>query len=178
MGWPFVKRRMMTELGPKCSSAMLRSRRTPPRRRAWARFTAPTSHEGWSLACKLQYPDMQSAVEADLRQLRLIFSIYERYDRAIVTREIHAEIAARLRAELDYRLEAKHMGSTEPCWQGAGCRVPVPLEDLSTGRLLSMTWLEGTPLLPFIKAHGALELRNRVAYNMFRAWYVPFYFYG
>jgi predicted unusual protein kinase regulating ubiquinone biosynthesis (AarF/ABC1/UbiB family) len=41
-----------------------------------------------------------------------------------------------------------------------------------------MTWLEGTPLIPFIKARGDQDLRNRIAYNMFRAWYVPFYFYG
>jgi predicted unusual protein kinase regulating ubiquinone biosynthesis (AarF/ABC1/UbiB family) len=56
--------------------------------------------------------------------------------------------------------------------------VPVPVGALSTGRLLTMNWLDGTPLLTFIKAHGEMEMRNRIAYNMFRAWYVPFYFYG
>ena len=45
---------------------------------------------------KLQYPNMASAVEADLRQLRLIFAVYGRMDPAIDTRHIHAEIAARL----------------------------------------------------------------------------------
>src|SRR5437588_5081 len=53
--------------------------------------------DGAELAVKLQYPDMQSAVEADLNQLKLVFAIYERYDRAIATGQIHAEIAARLR---------------------------------------------------------------------------------
>jgi len=53
----------------------------------------------------------------------------------------------------------------------------VPLEDLSTGRLLSMTWLEGTPLL-FHQGPWRPRAAHRVAYNMFRAWYVPFYFYG
>ncbi len=56
--------------------------------------------------------------------------------------------------------------------------VPVPHEDLSTGRLLTMNWLEGKPLMAFIKANDDVEMRNRVAYNMFRAWYVPFYYYG
>jgi predicted unusual protein kinase regulating ubiquinone biosynthesis (AarF/ABC1/UbiB family) len=122
---------------------------------------------------------MQSAVEADLKQLRLIFSIYERYDRAIVTKEIHAEIAARLREELDYRLEAKHMGLYgDMLAKEKHVEVPVPVGALSTGRLLTMNWLDGTPLLTFIKAHGEMEMRNRIAYNMFRAWYVPFYFYG
>ena len=52
---------------------------------------------------------MASAVAADIRQLRLIFAIYARYDRAIDTGEVHAEIAARLREELDYEREARHM---------------------------------------------------------------------
>ena len=122
---------------------------------------------------------MQSAVEADLRQLRLIFSIYERYDRAIVTDEIHAEIAARLREELDYGLEARHMGLYGAMLaKEQDVHVPEAVPELSTSRLLTMNWLEGTPLLPFIKAHRRSAMRNQIAYNMFRAWYVPFYFYG
>ena len=52
---------------------------------------------------------MASAVEADLRQLKLVLSIYERYDRAVTTDEIHAEVADRLREELDYAREAAHL---------------------------------------------------------------------
>ena len=36
-------------------------------------------------------------------------ALYERYDRAVATDEIHAEIADRLREELDYEREAAHM---------------------------------------------------------------------
>src|SRR5207248_4189453 len=66
------------------------------------------SHAGAELACKLQYPDMQSAVEADLRQLDWIFAIHRRMDPAIDTTEIAEEIGARIREELDYRREATH----------------------------------------------------------------------
>lgn len=55
--------------------------------------------------------------------------------------------------------------------------VPEPVNDLSTRRLLSMTWLEGEPILK-VAERSSLEERNRIAYNMFRAWYVPFYRYG
>ena len=44
------------------------------------------------------------------------------------------------------------------------------------GRLLTMTWLDGEPLLNY--AEAPLEVRNAVAANMFRAWYVPFYYYA
>jgi predicted unusual protein kinase regulating ubiquinone biosynthesis (AarF/ABC1/UbiB family) len=130
-----------------------------------------------ALACKLQYPDMASAVEADLTQLSLIFAIYQRGDRAISTDQIHAEISARLREELDYALEARHMAlyaamlAEEP-----GVQVPEAIPALSTGRLLTMTWLDGRPLMEFRDADAAT--RNAIAHAMFRAWYVPFYGYG
>ncbi len=179
MGWPFVKRRMGTELGPDWQKRFASFEHEAAAAASLGQVHRAMSHEGERLACKLQYPDMQSAVEADLRQLRLIFSIYERYDRAIVTKDIHAEIAARLREELDYRLEARHMGLYgDMLAREKHVEVPVPVDSLSTGRLLTMSWLDGIPLMAFIKAHGDIEMRNRVAYNMFRAWYVPFYYYG
>ncbi len=55
-------------------------------------------------------------------------------------------------------------------------RVPEVLPELSTGRLLTMTWLDGRPLLELVDAPQ--EVRDRLARNMFRAWYVPFYDYA
>jgi predicted unusual protein kinase regulating ubiquinone biosynthesis (AarF/ABC1/UbiB family) len=133
--------------------------------------------DGTPLACKLQYPDMASAVEADLRQLKLAMSLYERYDRAVTTAEIHAEISDRLREELDYVREAAHMRLYGEILRGEpGVAVPVPIPELSTSRLLTMTWLEGAPILDVAKA--PLQERNEIALRMFRIWYVPFYYYG
>ncbi len=120
---------------------------------------------------------MAAAVEADLNQLKIVLSLYDRYDRAVTTDEIHAEVADRLREELDYTREAAHMRlyrimlGPEPV-----VSVPEPVPELSTRRLLTMTWIEGMPLLEAAKA--PLAARNTVARNMFRAWYVPLYFYG
>ena len=120
---------------------------------------------------------MSSAVEADLKQLRLIFSLYGRYDGAIETGEIHAELAARLREELDYVREAKHLALYRRMLDGeAGVHVPEVVPELSTGRLLTMSWLEGEPIMSI--ADAPQEVRNTVAMNMFRAWYRPFYGYG
>ena len=136
-----------------------------------------TALDGDKLACKLQYPDMASAVEADLRQLKLAMSLYERYDRAVTTGEIHAEIADRLREELDYAREAAHMRLYGAILRGEpGVAVPLPVPELSTRRLLTMTWLDGAPILETKSA--PLAARNEIAYRMFRIWYVPFYRYG
>ncbi len=118
-------------------------------------------------------------MEADLSQLSIIFSIYERYDRAIHTKEIHGEIADRLREELDYELEGRHMALYRHMLAGEKhVHLPEPLLDLSTKRLLTMSWIEGKPVMQMLAGKPSLELRNRIAYNMFRAWYVPFYEYG
>jgi predicted unusual protein kinase regulating ubiquinone biosynthesis (AarF/ABC1/UbiB family) len=177
MGWPFVKRRMASELGPNWQGRFKEFNHAAAAAASLGQVHRATGHDGERLACKLQYPDMQSTVEADLRQLKLIFSVYERYDRAISTREIHAEISARLREELDYEREAKHMRLYRHMLSKEdGVHVPEPVADLCTKRLLTMTWLDGVKLLEAAK--DPVERRNMVAHNMFRAWYVPFYFYG
>jgi predicted unusual protein kinase regulating ubiquinone biosynthesis (AarF/ABC1/UbiB family) len=120
---------------------------------------------------------MASAVEADLRQLKIIFAIYRHYDRAIDPSNIHTELSVRLREELDYRREVKNMRLYSRMLAGeVGVHTPEPVSDLCTDRLLTMSWLDGESILSFVDRHA--ELRNTVASNMFRAWYVPFYEYG
>jgi predicted unusual protein kinase regulating ubiquinone biosynthesis (AarF/ABC1/UbiB family) len=178
MGWPFVRRRMAGELGIGWESKFRDFEKIAARAASLGQVHRATALDGTALACKLQYPDMASAVEADLGQLRLVMSIYERYDRAVTTGEIHAEIADRLREELDYQREAAHMRLYGEILRGEpGIAVPAPLPDLSTRRLLTMTWLEGAPVLDFVKKAPLAE-RNETALRMFRMWYVPFYHYG
>jgi predicted unusual protein kinase regulating ubiquinone biosynthesis (AarF/ABC1/UbiB family) len=179
MGWPFVKRRMAAELGAGWLAKFKSFEHEAAAAASLGQVHRATAHDGEALACKLQYPDMASAVEADLAQLRIIFSIYERYDRAIHTREIHGEIADRLREELDYELEARNMGLYRQMLAGEEhVHLPVPVPALSTRRLLTMSWIEGRPIMEVLAGKPPLDLRNRIAYNMFRAWYVPFYEYG
>ncbi|MGB9041167.1 MAG: AarF/UbiB family protein, partial [Pseudolabrys sp.] len=133
--------------------------------------------DGKELACKLQYPDMQSAVEADLRQLQLLFAIRKRFDPAIDTSEIAVEIAARLREELDYTREAKHVALYENMLKDQNAiRVPKVWPELSTGRLLTLDWLTGRKLLEH--KGDALETRNHLATAMFTAWWFPFSRFG
>ncbi len=177
MGWPFVRRRMATELGPDWQARFAEFEQHAAAAASLGQVHRATGHDGRALACKLQYPDMSSVVAADLRQLRLVFAVYERYDRAISTKQIHAEIAERLREELDYAREARHMGLyTAMLRREKGVHVPETVPELSTERLLTMTWLEGESLIALVDT--LQDQRNAIAQNMFRAWYVPFYQYG
>ncbi len=177
MGWLFVRRRMSSELGPHWQQRFQAFEKTASAAASLGQVHKATSLEGRELACKLQYPDMKSAVEADLKQLRVIFSLYHRYDKALNPHELHKEISDRLREELDYELERGHLLLYREILQNeTEVHVPEPVPELSTDRLLTMAWLEGAPLLD--KIGSPAGTRNKIAANMFRAWYVPFYFYG
>jgi predicted unusual protein kinase regulating ubiquinone biosynthesis (AarF/ABC1/UbiB family) len=179
MGWPFVKRRMRAELGPGWPGRFERFEHHAAAAASLGQVHRALGPDGRALACKLQYPDMLSAVEADLQQLKLIFAVYSRYDRAIDPSNVYKELAERLREELDYEREARHMHLYAAMLaEESGVHLPEPVAELSTGRLLTMTWLDGAPLMEFIAGTRTVEERNRVALNMFRAWYVPFYDYG
>ncbi len=177
MGWAFVKRRMAAELGPHWQKKFLEFKHHPAAAASLGQVHRARSHDGAELACKLQYPDMQSAVEADLRQLQLIFAIHRRMDPVIDTTEIAKEIGARIREELDYRREAKHVMLYRRMLEGIEqIRVPRVWPELSTGRLLTLDWLEGRRLLEHTKAD--LATRNRLGTAMFTAWWWSFSRFG
>jgi predicted unusual protein kinase regulating ubiquinone biosynthesis (AarF/ABC1/UbiB family) len=177
MGWAFVKRRMGAELGADWQSKFAQFEHHPAAAASLGQVHRARAHDGTDLACKLQYPEMQSAVEADLQQLSLLFAIHRRMDPAIDTSEIAQEIGARIREELDYRREAKHVALYRAMLAGNDLvRVPRPWPELSTGRLLTLDWLEGRRMLDH-KDDG-LAVRNRLATAMFSAWWFPFSRFG
>ncbi len=177
MGPAFVKRRMVAELGSDWRGRFAQFDAHAAASASLGQVHRATSHDGRALACKLQYPDMQSAVEADVSQLGIVFGIHARMNPAVDTREILAEIGARLREELDYTLEARHTNLYSLIFRDDPLiRVPEIDLQLSTGRLLTMSWLDGTPLMEYKQA--PLEHRNLIAQAMFRAWWYPFSHYG
>lgn len=179
MGWLFVKRRMASELGSDWMQKFAEFEKTAAAAASLGQVHKAVGHDGQHYACKLQYPDMASAVDADLKQLKLILNLYERYDNAISTGEIHQELAERLAEELDYKREASNMKMYQQMLKDEeGANVPSPIEELSTDRLLTMSWIEGTRLKKFIEDNDDQDARNQVAINMFKTWYVPFYYYG
>jgi predicted unusual protein kinase regulating ubiquinone biosynthesis (AarF/ABC1/UbiB family) len=177
MGWAFVKRRMNAELGPDWQSKFERFEHHPSAAASLGQVHRARSLDGAELACKLQYPDMQSAVEADLQQLQWLLAIRRRLDSAIDTSEIGKEIGARVREELDYRREAKHVALYRAMLDGVDIvRVPRAWPELSTGRLLTLDWLEGSKMLAH--RNDPLTVRNALATAMFTAWWFPFSRYG
>ncbi|WNJ91845.1 ABC1 kinase family protein [Bosea sp. 685] len=177
MGAAFVKRRMMAELGPQWRERFAEFDLKPAAAASLGQVHRATTLEGVALACKLQYPDMESAVEADISQLGILFALHRRMDPVIDTTEIAKEIGARVREELDYIREAKHIALyQEILTDTPEVRVPRLEASLSTRRLLTMHWLEGSPILSH--KQDDQEARDRISTAMFKAWWRPFSHHG
>jgi len=179
MGWLFVKRRMKAELGENWLTHFKDFSKSASAAASLGQVHFAEDNQGQKLACKLQYPDMGSAVQADLKQLKLIFSLYEKYDSAISTKSIHEELSDRLKEELDYSHEIQNMNLYRHMLSDYNeITLPKPIDSLSTNRLLTMTRIDGMKIMQFISENSGIEIRNQVAMNMFKAWYVPFYKFG
>jgi predicted unusual protein kinase regulating ubiquinone biosynthesis (AarF/ABC1/UbiB family) len=177
MGWSFVKRRMRAELGEDWRSRFASFEEAAAHAASLGQVHRASLADGTALAVKLQYPDMASAVEADLRQLDLALGLFKRVDRSIDPGAVRDEIVERLREELDYRREARNLALYRHMLAGIPeVTVPEVIDSLSTGRLLTMTWLQGRPMMAFKQESQAV--RNQLAIALFRAWYIPFHQFG
>ncbi|HEY1881211.1 MAG TPA: AarF/UbiB family protein [Caulobacteraceae bacterium] len=172
MGASFVRRRMAAELGADWRERFADFDLVPAAAASLGQVHRATAHDGRALAVKLQYPEMQSAIESDLAQLRVLMGLARRMNAALDTSQVVVEIGERLREELDYDHEARAMRLYQSFFATRDdIAVPAPDAALSTGRLLTMDWLAGEHLMAFKDA--SLEVRNRVARLLFEAWWTP-----
>ena len=177
MGRPFVKRRMSRELGPDWRQRFASFGETAAAAASLGQVHKAQLISGEVVACKLQYPDMASVVEADVTQLKMLLSVYESFNNAVQTHNMLAEVADRLQEELDYEREAKHILLYKYMLKDQhNICVPTVYPALSTQRLLTMSWCQGDKILQS-KDHP-LAFRNAVAKTLFLAWYTPLYRFG
>ena len=173
MGWPFVKRRMRAELGADWQDKFTEFGKEAAHAASLGQVHRATLPDGREVACKLQYPDMASAVESDVGQLKSLLGLFRRMDGSIDPREIVEEISDRLREELDYERERKHMQLYRLMLEGKDfVHIPQPVDELSTDRLLTMEWVTGERLGAYEDAPQ--EVRNGIAKRLYWTWWLPF----
>ena len=174
----FVNRRMQSELGPNWQDSFDHFEMTPSFaaslgqvHKASLRHPQSSFHD---VACKLQYPNMEQVMDADLNQLKLILSLYEVFNDALKTDEIFQEVQEKLKEELNYGQEAEYMELYGRIFQdNSHIQIPKVITELSTSRLLTMEWVDGVSLMTLI--NEGQELRNTLGRHLFYGWYYPFY---
>ncbi|HZT65395.1 MAG TPA: AarF/UbiB family protein, partial [Acidimicrobiales bacterium] len=110
-------------------------------------------HDGTEVAVKVRRPRLRARIEQDLRLLRLLAGVLARagaLGETLNPTAVVEDLAATIRAELDFRAEAESMvafaANLESSGTDHGCVVPRPIDGLVTERVLVMTFVEGVPV--------------------------------
>ncbi|MGD0074968.1 MAG: AarF/UbiB family protein [Candidatus Binataceae bacterium] len=124
---------------------------------------------GEEVAVKIQYPGVEETVEQDLRNLKLLLQTiraiaHDVMRQKIETRSIFEELAERLNEELDYVHEARNLAIFDRLLaDDPETMVPRVIPDLSSRRVLTMTYLDGYPLADVLAPGVDRELKDWVA---------------
>ena len=175
MGEGFVRRRMTGELGKNWRDLFQSFSLKASHAASLGQIHKAVSIQGKNLAIKLQYPDMETKISADLKQLDMVLGIYQSFNKSIDTQNIATEIRDRLYEELDYTLEAQNLEKFRNIFKNQFDFIVVPkiYPELSTKRLLTMEWIEGKFTLEYISHPN--NFRNELGKKLFLAWYLPLY---
>lgn len=103
--------------------------------------------DGRAVAVKVQYPSIQHAVRADLKNLALLIRLRPRLYAEVGLEDVVAEISRQIALELDYRRELSNHRAIYDANRGHPVFViPAPVEELCTDRVLVTEYLEGRHL--------------------------------
>jgi len=119
-----------------------------------------TSSDGLRLAVKLQYPGIRRTIEDDMQ---LIKGMIRPLPDFRLIAPIMKEIETRLKEEIDYRQEAKHMVFFWEKLDIPGVIVPQLWEAGSGSTVLSSTLLPGQPLNQWLETNPSDRERDVVA---------------
>jgi predicted unusual protein kinase regulating ubiquinone biosynthesis (AarF/ABC1/UbiB family) len=104
----------------------------------------PATGDQIPVAVKVQYPGVDAAIEADLKNAGLLGTLLKQGFGGLDPDEMIAEIKERLVEELDYRLEARHQQEFADFYRGhPHIHVPEVVPTLSTGRVLTSELVDG-----------------------------------
>ncbi len=133
------------------------------------------THAGAPVAVKVQYPDIDKAIEADLKSLSMLETMVAPIGRRYHSKEAIDEITSVFLAELDYRREAENAETFRRIHESDDAIViPRVHHSLSSRRVLTAELVGGEDYASFC-ASASQEERNRTSETvcrfMFRALY-------
>jgi ubiquinone biosynthesis protein len=123
-------------------------------------------HSGEMVAVKVQRPEAPGRVQADLALMRDFAALLDaRFgDRIFIdVKELVAEFEGVIRRELDYEAEAVNARRFAVNFEGTPVKIPAIYDDLSTERVLTMEFIEGTRFHDIRPLLLAPSERRRVA---------------
>ncbi|MCX7745054.1 MAG: AarF/ABC1/UbiB kinase family protein [Flavobacteriales bacterium] len=121
---------------------------------------------GKKLAVKIQYPGVANSVVSDLKLVKP-FALRLMNVKESEIKPYFDEIQSKLLEEADYCAEVKNsIFISEHCRHLPNLHFPVYYPEWSSDKVIVMDWVEGIPLVEFLKSEPPRELRNRIGQAM------------
>ena len=117
---------------------------------------------GNKLAVKVQYPGVADSLKSDMKFVKpvakLLFNISDADIEYYMT-----EVQEKLLEETDYQLEIKRsIEISEACRHLQNIMFPQYFPELSSNRIITMSWMKGLHLNEFIATNPSQETRNKI----------------
>ncbi|WP_051179811.1 ABC1 kinase family protein [Nocardia concava] len=116
-------------------------------------------HDGREVAVKVQYPEAEESLRADLKMLQMVSGAFNTLMAGTNARQLIEEFLARTEDELDYRIEAAYQRRFAKEFAGDP-QFFVPRVVAAAPKVMVTEWMDGIPLSRII-AHGSRAERNR-----------------
>lgn len=116
-----------------------------------------TTLGGDGIAVKIQYPNVRETIKSDLKVAKIVF------ERLVETDNVDAyfdEVYTKLMDETDYLQEGKSIDEFARRFNTDRYATPTWIPELSSGKVLSMSWLSGQHLDQFLASNPSQEQRN------------------
>jgi predicted unusual protein kinase regulating ubiquinone biosynthesis (AarF/ABC1/UbiB family) len=168
--WTRMEKLMAAEWGTAVSAALADIEPEAMAAASIGQVHRATTLDGVEVAVKVQYPGIAEAVEADLRNLRVLLPLLGRVAPGLDTKALGDELRERISEELDYELESANQRRVQRWWRDhPHVLVPRVHTALSTRRVLVTERHEG---LRFDDLKTAADVRrDRVAEIVHRFYY-------
>lgn len=143
-----------------------------------------TLRDGETVAVKIQYPGVDETVAQDLKNVKALLQTFTVIGRDVLRQKIdsddlYRELEERLVEELDYENEARNLARFREMFADDDeVVIPHCHEDLTSRRVITLSYVEGYPLSEFLLPHVDQELKDWVAIKYFRVLWRQIFEFG
>ncbi len=167
MSWELVEAQIESELGKPPSKLFERIEKTPAAAASIGQVHRARLEDGSLVAVKIQYPGVDAAIEADLKNAWVLKTLIGRAFPGVDPDAIFEEFKERLSEELDYRKEAANHKLLREAWKDDEVVViPSVVEELTSKRVLVTEWYQGRKFDEIVRADQAE--RDRIGAEIYR----------
>ncbi|MBY0383992.1 AarF/ABC1/UbiB kinase family protein [bacterium] len=140
-------------------------------------------YKNQDLALKVQYPGVADTIDSDLLILsKTVGAFLTLTQKPMVVNDVFSELAKILRQETDYLREQDLMQKYKTLLQDSSlnslCSVPHSFPEITTSRVLAMSFEQGTPLKQWLEAAPEMTVRRRIGAAMLDLYCNEFFQWG